>query len=51
MDADTLNNAIVAAIKDSAVPRIDKEKVLQMFGPAQGKVLSAMISELVSRSS
>jgi hypothetical protein len=47
MDADMLNNAIVAAIKDSAVPRIDKDKVLQMFGPAQGEVLSAKISELV----
>lgn len=47
MDTDTLNNAVVAAIKDSAIPRIDKEKLLQMFGPAQGEVLTAKISELV----
>jgi hypothetical protein len=47
MDAETINAAIVAAINDSTIPRIDKEKVLQIFGAAQGEVLVAKVSELV----
>ncbi|MGH3554046.1 MAG: hypothetical protein ACRDT5_15950 [Mycobacterium sp.] len=47
MDSEALNTAVVVAIKDSAVPRIDKEKVVEFFGTAQGEVLTAKISELV----
>jgi hypothetical protein len=47
MDSETVNRAVVAAIKDSAVPCIDKEKVVEIFGPAQGEMLTAKIFELV----
>ncbi|BBU23894.1 hypothetical protein [Mycobacterium xenopi] len=47
MDANAINTAVVAAIKDSAVPRIDKEKVFAVFGTTQGEVLTAKVSELV----
>jgi hypothetical protein len=47
MHPDTINAAVVAAIKDTAVPSIDKEKLSEIFGPAEGELLSAQISELV----
>jgi hypothetical protein len=47
MDPDTINTAVVAAIKDTAVPSIDKGKLSEIFGPAEGELLSAQISELV----
>lgn len=47
MDADAINAAVVAAIKGSRIPRIDKEKILEIFGTAQGEVLAAKVSELV----
>jgi hypothetical protein len=47
MDSDTLNAAIVGAIKDTAVPHIDKEKLSEIFGAAQGEILGAQISDLV----
>ena len=47
MDSEVINTAVVLAIKDSAVPRIDKEKVLEKFGITQGEVLNTKISELV----
>ncbi|MGH3532670.1 MAG: hypothetical protein ACRDSX_12200 [Mycobacterium sp.] len=47
MDNEALNTAVVVAIKDSAVPRVDKEKVFEILGTAQGEVLTAKISELV----
>jgi hypothetical protein len=47
MDSQTINAAIVVAIKDSAVPRIDKDKVIESFGSAQAEELTAKVSELV----
>lgn len=46
MDSEAINAAIIAAIKDSAVPQIDKGRVVEEFGGAQGKVLIAKISKL-----
>ena len=36
MDSDTINIAIVAAIKGSVVPGINKEKLIEIFGAAEG---------------
>jgi hypothetical protein len=47
VDSEAINKAIVVAIKDSAVPHIDKGKVVESFGSAQGEVLTAKISQLV----
>lgn len=47
MDSAVINEAVVAAIKDSAVPRIDKEKLIKKYGTEQGEVLAKKISELV----
>ena len=47
MDANTINTAIVLAIKDSAVPHIDKQKLLDAYGAAQGDSLAAEVSALV----
>ncbi len=47
MDSDILNAAIIAAIKDTAVPHIDKGKLLEVFGAAQGETLTAQISDLI----
>jgi hypothetical protein len=47
MDQDTVNAAIVIAIKDTAIPSIDSQKLLEVFGAAKGELLSAQISALV----
>jgi CRP-like cAMP-binding protein len=47
MNSDSLNSAIVTAIKDSVVPGIDKEKLLQAFGDTEGEALNTQISGLV----
>jgi hypothetical protein len=47
MQPDALNAAIVAAIKDTAVPHIDKQKLSDIFGADEAESLSGRISELV----
>jgi hypothetical protein len=47
MDCKTINTAVIVAIKDSAVPHVDKEKLVEIFGNVQGEVLTAEISKLV----
>jgi hypothetical protein len=47
VDPDTINAAVVIAIKDSAVPHIDKQKIVDAFGPAQADSLTEQISALV----
>lgn len=47
MDSDTLNAAIVAAIKDTVVPHVDKGKLSEIFGPAEGDLITAQVSDLV----
>lgn len=47
MHADTINAAVVLAIKDSAVPKIDEQKLLDVFGVADGQWLVARVSTLV----
>lgn len=47
MDPAVINTAIVVAIGDTAVPHIDKQKVLDVYGPVQAESLIACVSELV----
>ena len=47
MDADTINAAVVTAIKDSAVPHIDKQKVVEAFGTVQADSLTERVTALV----
>jgi hypothetical protein len=47
MDPDEVNTAVVAAIKGSKIPRIHKEKVLEMFGTEHGELLAERVSELL----
>ncbi|WP_083212188.1 hypothetical protein [Mycobacterium intracellulare] len=47
MDSDALSAAVVLAIKDCAVPHIDRRKLAQAFGMTQGRLLAARISALV----
>ena len=47
MDANTINRAIIAGIQDSAIPKVDREKILATFGDAEGNALADKVSELV----
>ncbi|OBB82886.1 hypothetical protein A5760_11625 [Mycobacterium colombiense] len=47
MDPATINAAIVVAIGDTAVPHIDQQKLLEVYGPAQAESLMAQVSDLV----
>lgn len=47
MNPDTLNSAIVVAVKDTAVPGVDKTKLLRVFGSAEAEILGVQISDLI----
>jgi hypothetical protein len=47
MDQDTINSAIVIAIKDTAIPSVDGEKLSEVFGAAEGELLNAQITGLI----
>lgn len=47
MDVDTLNIALVAAIKDTVVPHVDKEKVAEIFGADESDLITERVSGLV----
>ncbi|WP_421845683.1 hypothetical protein [Mycobacterium sp.] len=47
MDPKKIDMAVIVAIKDSAIPGIDREKVLEAFGVEEGEFLAARVSELV----
>lgn len=47
MDSTTINAAIVVAIGGTAVPQIDSQKMLEVYGPSQAESLIARVSELV----
>lgn len=46
-ESNSISAAVIAAIRDSAVPRIERNKVLQMFGNEEGETLVNRVSELV----
>jgi hypothetical protein len=47
MDPAAINAAIVVAIGDTAIPHIDEQKMLDVYGPAQAPSLIASVSALV----
>lgn len=47
MEPEEINTAVVAGIKDSAVPRIDKDRILEVFGQDKGEGLFRIVSDLV----
>lgn len=47
MDSQAVNRAIVAAIRDSAVPRIDRERISEIFGADRADALATRVAELV----
>lgn len=47
MDPAVVNAAIVVAIGDTAVPHIDKEKLVEVYGQSQAESVIARVSELV----
>ncbi|WP_082960374.1 MULTISPECIES: hypothetical protein [unclassified Mycobacterium] len=47
MDDNALNEPIVIAIKDSAVPRIDKQKLVERYGAGLGETLASEIATII----
>ncbi len=47
MSPETINAAVVIAIKDTAVPHVDKQKIVETFGSEKGDLLAARVSALV----
>jgi hypothetical protein len=47
MDSDTINTAIVTAIKGSVAPGINKGKLIEAFGAAEGEELNKHVADLV----
>lgn len=47
MQADVLNRAIVVGLADSAIPRIDRNKITQEFGDVLGPQIADVIEGLV----
>lgn len=47
MNPDTLNSAIVIAVKDTAIPAVDKSKLLDVYGSVEGEILSMQVSDLI----
>lgn len=51
MDAQTLNDAIVLSIKDSAIPRVDREKLIGAHGADQGAEIADRVEAIVREAS
>lgn len=47
MDADLLNQAIVTSIQDSAIPRVDLQKLTEIYGQAEGARLGDRVVGIV----
>lgn len=47
LNADAINRAIIASIQDSAIPRIDSDKITELFGEVEGSALAEEVSKLV----
>jgi hypothetical protein len=47
VDSETVSAAVVVAVKDTAVPHIDNQKVIEAFGEAQGELLIERVTALV----
>lgn len=47
MDSDRINEAIVVGIEGSAVPQVDRERLVAFYGKAGGSALADRVVELV----
>lgn len=47
MNADAINRAVVASIQDSAIPRVDRDKILAIFGAEEGNAVADEVEKLV----
>jgi hypothetical protein len=47
MAGEGISEAVVAAIKDSAIPRVDGQKLAEIYGPEEGSALANQVLVLV----
>ncbi|MGX9789765.1 hypothetical protein [Mycobacterium sp. MMS18-G62] len=47
MDADRLNEAIVASIGVSAIPRVDRQELIDRYGESEGSTVADRVVEIV----
>ena len=47
MDADRINEAIVASIGESAIPRVDRQELVDRYGESEGSAIADRIVEIV----
>ncbi|WKG05767.1 hypothetical protein [Mycolicibacterium sp. HK-90] len=47
MNPDLINEAIVLSISDSAIPRVDREKLIERYGANDGSVIADQVLALV----
>lgn len=47
MAADNINEAVILSISDSAVPAIDRQKLIDRYGEAEGSVIADQVVALV----
>jgi hypothetical protein len=47
MNPHTINSAIVIAVKDTAIPAVDKSKLIEVYGSAEGEILYGHVSDLI----
>lgn len=52
MDADRINEAIVTSIGETGIPRVDRQRLIDLYGESEGSVLAervvAMVQEAVA---
>lgn len=52
MDADRINQAIVTGIGETGIPRVDRQRLIDLYGESEGSVLAervvAMVQEAVA---
>ncbi|MDG5481313.1 hypothetical protein [Mycolicibacterium gadium] len=52
MDADRINEAIVTGIGETGIPRVDRQRLIDLYGESEGSVLAervvAMVQEAVA---
>jgi hypothetical protein len=47
MDADDVNRAVIVGVADSAVPRVDRARIIEEFGDERGPQLVETVEQLV----
>lgn len=48
MDLELLNQAIVLSIADSAIPKVDRQKLIDNYGPTQGGIIADQVLAIVT---